>query len=47
MDEKKIERAALEAMDRNKRANSPVTLENQIAKAVAAAIAEYDKQKSE
>lgn len=46
MDPKKIEQAALEAMRRYRMATGSDDLPHLIAKAVAAAIAEYDRQKN-
>ena len=47
MDAKKIERAAKEAMEREMRMTGTKDIEKVIIKAISAAIAEYDKQKSE
>lgn len=47
MDEKAIERAALEAMRQARAVSGSENIYRDIAKAVAATIAEYDRQKSE
>lgn len=47
MDSAKIEKAALHAIDKHRKQTGNKNLEIEIAKAIAAAIAEYDKQKSE
>lgn len=47
MDERKIEQAALDTITRYRRMRGTSTTAEDIAKAIAAAIAEYDRQKSE
>lgn len=47
MDYVKIERAAKIAMDRERKRTGEDDIVRDVAKAIAAAIAEYDRQKSE
>lgn len=47
MDERKIERAAIEAIRNAQMTSGTENIYRDIAKAIAAAIAEYDRQKSE
>lgn len=47
VDEKKIERAAMEAIRRAQISSGTENFYRDVAKAIAAAIAEYDRQKSE
>lgn len=47
MDYAKIERAAKIAMDRERKRTGQDDIVRDVAKAIAAAIAEYDRQKSE
>lgn len=46
MDERKVEQAALDAITRYRRMHGTSTTAEEIAKAIAAAIAEYDRQKA-
>lgn len=47
MDFKKIESEAMHAIDRYRKQTGNKNMDIEIAKAIVAAIAEYDKQKSE
>ena len=47
MDYAQIERAAKIAMDRERKRTGEDDIDRDVAKAIAAAIAEYDRQKSE